>query len=116
MGLMVSAVEAADHVDVAGFRRPDAEDRARRAFCVRQVGAHFLVNAIVAALVEKIEVFLSEPGNVVADSGGCGRTKVLAHRIDTACRPSPPLNRTHHPTPAGAPEIAPPLSAGASSR
>src|SRR5260370_20112304 len=84
MGLMVPSVEAADHVDIAGVRRPDTEDRARRAICVREMGAQFVVNAVVAALVEKIEVFLGDPGNVVADSGGCGRSKVPRHRVDPA--------------------------------
>src|ERR1700690_2038646 len=69
MGLRIPAVEVSDHGNVAGVRSPDAEDDALHSLRFHDVGAHLLVNAIVAALVEQVKIVGSQQGNVVADGG-----------------------------------------------
>ena len=52
----VPAVEASDHRHRARVRRPYAENRARPAVMRGQVCAYFVVDAVVAAFVEQVEV------------------------------------------------------------
>src|SRR5580765_464238 len=52
----IPSIETADHRNGARVGGPDAEDGSGPAIVGHEVGAHFVVNAVVAALVEEVEV------------------------------------------------------------
>ena len=56
MGLMIPAVEVADGVDALGIRRPHREIRSRRAVALHETGAEFVVQAIMRALIEQMQI------------------------------------------------------------
>ena len=66
MRLRVPAIEVADHGNRAGVRRPDAEVGARLAPDRGDVGAQLVVNPVVRAFVEEIEVLLGQQAGVAA--------------------------------------------------
>jgi hypothetical protein len=74
--LGIPSIKAADYGNGTGVRGPDAEDRARLAVVSDEVGAHFLVEAVVAALVEKIQV-------LVGKKLWCGESGFRGHGIAT---------------------------------
>src|SRR6266481_4757533 len=58
----VPGVEVADDTDPPGIRRPNREAGARRAVNDAQLRAELVVNALLFALAEKVEVNLTERG------------------------------------------------------
>ena len=60
MSARIPAVKAANHRYLAGIRRPHAEDDAFLPVARNQMSAHGFVQAIVAALVEQVEVLVGE--------------------------------------------------------
>ena len=60
MRLRIPSVEAADDRDRPRIRRPYAEDGAGLAVVRDEMGAHLFVDAVVAALVEEVEVLVGE--------------------------------------------------------
>jgi hypothetical protein len=68
-------IEAADYRNQARVRRPHAEDCARFAVARNQMSAHGFVHAIVAALVEQVEILIGEKGDAV----GSGVDRSIRH-------------------------------------
>src|SRR5205823_1228644 len=60
MGVLVPAVEVADDVDALGVRRPDRVERAGDAVHRAGVRSELLVETVVRAFVEEVEVVLRE--------------------------------------------------------
>ena|SRR5579871_2361381 len=60
MRFWIPAVEAADDGDGASVGGPYAENRAGLPVVRSEMGAHLVVNAVVAAFVEKEEVLVAE--------------------------------------------------------
>ena len=60
MATAIPAVEVPDHADASRRRRPDGELHAAHAVHLRIVGAEFLVDPRVVALVEEIEVEIGQ--------------------------------------------------------
>ena len=76
MCLGIPSVEAADHRNGSRIGCPHAEDGSRLAIVRDQVGSHLVVQAVVAALVEEVEVLVGQ-----ALRGGDNRgTGVWGHR------------------------------------
>src|SRR5271165_469069 len=73
MRLGIPAVEAADHRHRSRIRRPHAEDGAGLALVRGEVRAHLVVNAVIAALVEEVEILVGE--KLRGSEGG-----ILAHK------------------------------------
>ncbi len=69
MRLRVPVIEAADHRYVAGVGSPDSEDGALGSFGFDDVRAQLVVDAVMAAFVEQVEIFGGQQGDVVADWG-----------------------------------------------
>ena len=81
--LRIPVIEAADDRNRARIRRPHAEDGAGFAVRVIEMGAHLVVHAIVAALVEEIEILVGEQLNgagCVAGAVGVGHERCLVYR------------------------------------
>ena len=60
MAARAPRVEAADHRNQARVWRPDAEHHTGLAVPGDQVSAHSFVHAVVAALIEQVEILLGE--------------------------------------------------------
>jgi len=60
MRAVVPAVKTSNHINFACVRSPHAETRALFPIRLDHVRTHFVVNAVVTAFVEQIEVFRSE--------------------------------------------------------
>ena len=60
MRLGIPTVETAHDRNRSGIRRPDAEDGAGFAIVRDEMGSHLFVQAIVAALVKKVEILVGE--------------------------------------------------------
>src|SRR5579864_6665412 len=58
--LRIPFVEAADHRDRASIGSPYAEDGSGLTFVSDKVGAHLVVNAVMTALIEEVEVVLGK--------------------------------------------------------
>ena len=67
--LWMPVVEAADHRNLPRIRRPDAEDCAVDSVAGNEVRAQRLVEAIVAALIEQVEVLIREEAHSVRRGG-----------------------------------------------
>ena len=65
----IPPIEVADNRDRARVRRPHAEDRASLVFVGREVSSYFVVDAIVAALIEEIEIVLGQKMGLANHSG-----------------------------------------------
>ena len=72
IGARTPRVKAADYGNQAGVWRPDAEDDSRFAIARDQMSAHGFVHAIVAALVEEIEILIREQRYAVGSGGRDG--------------------------------------------
>ena len=60
MNFRVPSVKASDDGHGAGIWSPNAEDRATLSIARGKMRSHLVVNAVVAAFVEKIEVVLGK--------------------------------------------------------
>jgi hypothetical protein len=96
VSLGIPFVEAADDRDRAGVGSPDAEDGSRLAVVFGEVGSHFVVDAVVAALVEEVEVLVGEEvgggeGGVRAHGlgGMWARLSLPEYGAGTMTRPAP---------------------------
>src|ERR1700677_3964878 len=70
MRFSIPVVETADHGNHAGIRSPDAEHGAGLAIPREQVSPYGFVEAIVAALVEEVEILIGEQGRRIRDGDG----------------------------------------------
>src|SRR6266478_264755 len=73
-------VETPNDGHFACIRSPHAEAGSQLAARVHQVHAQLLVHPVMAAFVEQIEVVFCQQGNIVANRGGRGFSR-LAHRF-----------------------------------
>ncbi len=82
MRLGIPVIEAADDRDGARVWRPYAEDGASFAVMRDEMGSHLVVHAVVAALVEEIEILVGEELNGVGygGAGGVGHERGLVYR------------------------------------
>lgn len=82
MRLGIPAIEPADHGDRAGIWRPHAENGAGYAVVGNEMGSHLVVHAVVAALIEEIEVLVGEELHGVGDGGfeDVGHRRGLVYR------------------------------------
>lgn len=60
MNFRIPSVKVSDHGHSASVRSPNAEDGARLSVVSGEMGTHLVVDAIVAALVEQVEVVLAK--------------------------------------------------------
>src|SRR5579862_8366487 len=76
MGTMVPSVEASDHIDGTRIGSPNAEAGAVLAVDLEPVGAHLVIDTVVAAFVEKVHIFGGEQSDVIADGGSLGNVGI----------------------------------------
>jgi hypothetical protein len=81
MRTVIPAIETSDYVYVSCIGCPHAEHGSGRALGLGDVRSHFVVKAIVAALVEEIKVFGSQQGDVVTDRRCLRAGWVRAHDL-----------------------------------
>src|SRR5579872_938607 len=68
----IPPVKIAHHRNRAGIGRPYAEDSAGLPLIAGQMRTDLVVNAVMAALIEEVEVVLGEQLGRAANSRGCG--------------------------------------------
>src|SRR5580692_11176092 len=91
MRFRVPSVESADHREGSSVGCPHAEDGPSLSIVGNKVRSHFFVKAVVAALVEEIEVLIGQELRG-GDSRGTGvwghRTTVSSVMEDAGCPPN----------------------------
>jgi len=79
-GVGVPAIEIANDGDALGIGRPDGEPGAGTAVEGDEVGTHLLIEAVVAALVEKMEVHVGEEGGTFESQWRHGGSLLIAEK------------------------------------